>query len=424
MRLGVAIGGGIPNPTTGGGALTVWTIATTLAERGHEVTVFAVHDQPFHDPLGSTIDDRVAALRDEGVDVRLIPSRAAQHAETYGSRLTDRARRTFSPAPDELYPHLVDAPAAAKEISDSGIDALFAYHWEALAATSLTTVPRVGGAGDLSHLPPLYRWREDLREHRLRALRTLPRLQALLRAQPRMMVELLGSCDESGDFAAHHSDWLRKRGVKGCAYLRTPVPDDAPDGRGGTVDRTRGAPLRLLLLGHLRGIATIDGLRVFAHVTLPRLERELGDSFEVRIVGGYEAPPEFREALDRPSVTFVGHTEDAASEFAAADAMIVPTSIRLGIRVRIVSSWAHGCPVIAHSANAAGIPELTHGVNALIGGDGDELAKHVVQLARDSELAARLSAGGRQTYERAFAPETSVSAIESALERVAHATRR
>ena len=43
-------------------------------------------------------------------------------------------------------------------------------------------------------------------------------------------------------------------------------------------------------MGHLKGVATLEGLDLFAEDVLPRLEQRLGaDGFEVRLVGGYDA---------------------------------------------------------------------------------------------------------------------------------------
>src|SRR5205814_4587795 len=99
-------------------------------------------------------------------------------------------------------------------------------------------------------------------------------LQALLRRLPRLQVELLNECEASADFAAHHAEWLRRKGAAGCLYMRTPVQDRAGPGWR-ELRRKEGRP-RILLMGHLRGTSTQDGLDVFAKRILPRLEPDLG----------------------------------------------------------------------------------------------------------------------------------------------------
>jgi glycosyltransferase involved in cell wall biosynthesis len=235
-----------------------------------------------------------------------------------------------------------------------------------------------------------------------------------------MLVDLLGECEARGAFAAHYAAWLRRRGLRDALYLRTPVPDPLGDGWQAERDRRLAARPRLLLVGHLKGVVTLEGLWTFARRILPRLERELGpDGFEARILGGYDPPPELARALDRPSVALLGHREDPAAEFLSAHVLLAPNSIPLGIRVRIVSAFSFGCCVVTHAANALGIPELEHGRNALVGRSPDALAEATLQAIRDAGLRRRLEAAGRETYERSFAPGPAVGRIEAVLHSIA-----
>jgi glycosyltransferase involved in cell wall biosynthesis len=415
MRVALVVGHGVPNPTAGGATLTNWTIATHLVAQGHEVVAVPLVGEEYIDPTGATLEDRVGALERAGVRVHVLRSRAGD--ERTGLSISPRARlqRLARPAAELLYPTLADRGAMREALESIAPDVVLAYHWEALAALyGVDVAPKLGVAVDLSHLPHLYRWRSA------KSLRKLGQLQSIVRLQPRLMVAFMNDCAASGDFAAHHAAWLRRRGAGGCEYLHTPVPD--PLGAGWREARATAAPERprLLLMGHLRGVATMEGLDLFAQGVLPRLEAALGpDAFDVRLVGGYEAPPELARALDRPSVTFAGHTEDATGEFLSATAMIVPTPIKLGTRVRILSAFSHGCPVVAHTANALGIPELAHGDNAWLGSRADALADGILAVFRDAVLRERLSERGRSTFEQFFAPPVAVGRIEQILQAIA-----
>src|ERR687890_651883 len=97
----------------------------------------------------------------------------------------------------------------------------------------------------------------------------------------------------------------------------------------------------------------------------------------------YASPPELARLLDRPSVHLLGHVDEAGAEFRRAHVLLVPNSISLGIRVRIVTALSHGTCVVTHRANTLGIPELEHGTNALVGASGAELARLTLDALRD-----------------------------------------
>lgn len=409
----------MPSPTTGGGALTSWTTLRHLADRGHETNCLVLHDPRYYDPSSLDVRERIERVRAAGVDVVPIVSRAGSVIDSASRSPGARLRRLWRPGTLELAPHAVDADAVAEAVDDLRPDAVFVYHFEALAASGrIRSAPRLAAVGDPSHLPALYRWRADWPSPR--AARTAVHLQARLRTQPRLLVEELRRCEAYGAFAAHHAAWFRRRGAAACAYLRTPVPDPlaAAPGEAGAAPAPGERP-RLLLLGHLKGIATLEGLGVFARM-LPHLDEAFGrNGYDVRVAGGFEPPAALRHALDHPAVEFLGHSEEPGPELLGAHALVVPTSIPLGIRVRILTGFSYGCCVVAHSANALGIPELVHEENALLAGDPRGLAACVVRAVSDAPLRGRLEAGGRQTYERHFAPPVAAGRIEEMLEALA-----
>jgi hypothetical protein len=390
--------------------LTAWAIATQLATAGHQVDCVVLHDEEYFDPQGATLEQRVTSLESHGIGVHTLMSKAGTVREEASRSWRARAGRAHRPADAELYPHLLDAESVRSIVDGLEPDAAFAYHFDVVAASRLIAAPRVAGVGDPTHLPALYRLRRELPHPR--AVRYLLAQQGHFRHQRHLMVKLLNECAASGAFAAHHAAWLRRRGVAGCEYFRTPVPDPGllPD------DAPTHGPVRIVLLGHLRGIATLSGLDVFARM-LPELDKRLGrDGYEARIVGGGVLPDPLKESLTHPSVTFAGHTDNATEELRRAHCLLVPTSIPLGIRVRIITGLAHGNVIVTHAANAKGIPELQHDVNALIGRTPRELAA-AVERTTDAALRSRLRAGARETYEMSFAPSRSVGHIERLLVR-------
>lgn len=418
MRVAVLVSGGVPNPTASGGAVTAWTIVSELLALGHEVSICVLNDPELYDPTAIDAEERADRARALGAAVITVLSESSAYFRTRPRDLRQRLRRAWHPLDEELYPNLVDAPAVARTVAEAGAEAAFVYHFQMLAASRSLRVPRFGAVGDPPHLSALFRFREQLPSPR--AFRGAAWLQAQARHQPRLLVDLLNECAASGAFAAHHAAWLRRRGADGCRYLHTPVPDPGPPvATGGTAERPT-----ILLVGHLKGVVTLEGLHLFANKILPRLERELGtDGFRVRVAGGYDAAPHLARALDRPSVRLLGHVEGAEYEFRAGHVLLVPNSITLGIRVRVVTGLSFGACVVSHRANTLGIPELEHERNALIGDSADELARHVLRALGDENLRRTLGQGARETYERHFAPPVAVGEIAATLEQIA-ATRQ
>ena len=99
----------------------------------------------------------------------------------------------------------------------------------------------------------------------------------------------------------------------------------------------------------------------------------------------------------------------------SAHVLLVPTSIPLGIRVRILTGFAYGSCIVTHPANASGIPELADGHNALMRSTPEALAGAIAEALRDPALRAELRRGARETYERWFAPPVAGGVIEQTL---------
>lgn len=398
--------------------MTAWTVVSHLLAQRHEVGVVVLRDPEVYDPTETPQERRIEHLQAQGVRVVEVVSSSIAFFRGRPRGLGARLRRAWRPRDDELYPTLVDGDAVAQAVGELCPDVVFVYHFEALAASRGLESPRFAVVGDPPHLSALYRFQEELPSPR--AFRRIVRLQAQLRHQPGLLVRFLNECEARGAFAAHHAVWLRGKGVADCEYLRTPVPDPAAADHPPEHDAPRPEKPRVLLVGHLKGIVTMDGLRIFAREIVPRLEAGLGtEGFEARIVGGYEPRSELRRALDRPSVRFLGHVEDASEEFRAATVLLVPNSIPLGIRVRIVTGFSFGTCVVSHRANVQGIPELEHGDNALLGNSGEELARAVLAAISDDGLRTQIGRSGRRTYEAHFAPPVAAGRIAEVLERIA-----
>lgn len=395
---------GLPQPSSNGGPMTCWAVLHEALARRHRVSVIALRypGDPFMTP------ERRDALTRFGVELKLVGVSPSRERQT-GLAAIWPTMRLREPMRETL--------AALRP------DALFVYHWDSLAAVhGVPSAPKMAGVGDPWHLPRLRRWQHNPPSSPLRYAWETAGVARDALTTPRAMVELLNGCENAGCFQAQEAAWLRGRGAAQCDYLPTPLVD-----AGGADWQQRRAqaarpekPTILLGPSNLEATSTSAGLRLFAREILPRLERALGpDGFRVSVVGEGNPPRELAALLPRPSVTVYGRIEPADQEFLSADVQLVPTPFVLGIRVRIITGMSFGACLVAHANEAANIPELAHGQNALLSSTGAGLAEALVQALRDAPLRRRLGAAARATYERHFRPAVAAARILERLERMA-----
>ena len=128
----------------------------------------------------------------------------------------------------------------------------------------------------------------------------------------------------------------------------------------------------------------------------------LGERVRLVIAGAGPEEAAIRQAAGE-GVHFLGYLdrERALPELYASCDAFVFASLTETLGLVVLEAMASGLPVIA--APAGGVADhLRHGVNGLAypGGDVEELAKAMIRLAQQPQLAHRLAEGARATAER------------------------
>lgn len=409
MRVGVVVAG-VPNPGHGGGSLTAWSFVGSLLDAGHQVTSFPVIGAEAEPRM----EERIRELERFGSAV--VPIRSG------GLRPPGRFEGLISPADDLLFPSIAQAPALRTAVEEAGIDAALVYTTEGVAAATQLTVPTVGLMSDPPGLSRRIRRRYEPMSWGPDPRRTIVRLRELayLRKADDRLLELLRRFPSVGMFGAHHAEWARSHGVAAW-YAPSPIADlGGPNWERRREETTHPDRPRILMIGHLRGIATISGLQIFGETILPVLTRELGpDGFEVHVVGGYDPPAAARGVFDHPAVVQRGQIEPPDDEFLAADVLLVPTPLSTGPRSRIITGMTFGSCVVAHDANRLGIPELHDGENVILAADGPGLAEATLAALANPGRRAAIGRAARELYETTFTPTIAGARIVHELERVA-----
>jgi glycosyltransferase involved in cell wall biosynthesis len=200
--------------------------------------------------------------------------------------------------------------------------------------------------------------------------------------------------------------------IPGVVETAAPPPDAE---RVAAMRRRIGAAPGDFVVGILCRIAFVKNLAMFL-----RVARRVGGemSRRVRFAVAGEGPQ--REALEEEArragldgtVCFTGWLDDAEAFAAAADVHLL-TSWSESQGISLLEAMAASRPVVA--AAVGGVVEVVADgeTGFLVDPDDDEvMARHVVELARDPELARAMGAAGRRRAEEVFSPRRMGGAFE------------
>lgn len=419
---------GLPGAGYHGGAVTCWAIVKQMLANGHDVTVLSLFDNFESNPYLASRDEQTAALKGIGAGVEFVDFNYKELVSTNYSRsklgIVSKPVKWLGtlvdPQVKRFFPWANLASKVENKLSMIQPDAIFCYHFDVLSAVYKTRIaPIMAGVGDLWHLPGYFRWKDkgfSVKKYLIEG----PRQLGTAVVSKRLMLEMLSPCNRRGAFAAHYAEWFRKQnGFSDTLYLRTPAHDPVGDLWKEIKETEEPEIPRVLIVGDLGTTSTSFGLQCLANSILPDLERNFGkDGFEIHLIGGGRLPHELSLKLNHPAIKLRGRVVPAEPEFLRANVLLVPTPITLGIRVRIVVGFSMACCVVAHSANAAGIPELKNGQNCLLAESGETLAKHVNCALKNRELQKRLGENGRKTYEKYFSEGVAASRIVRKMEEI------
>jgi glycosyltransferase involved in cell wall biosynthesis len=126
----------------------------------------------------------------------------------------------------------------------------------------------------------------------------------------------------------------------------------------------------------------------------------LGSDRDCRVIGRLKKLINYERLQN--AVLFAGFREDIAELLAVMDVFVLP-SHREGMPRTVLEAMAARKPVIATDIRGCR-EEVVHGVTGLLVpvGDSDELAKAILKLLGNDELARRMGEAGRKRVETEF----------------------
>lgn len=186
----------------------------------------------------------------------------------------------------------------------------------------------------------------------------------------------------------------------GCPASRItviPIAVEAKETR--PVERAPGAR-GILHIGTMYWPPNVEGILWFAREVYPLIRARVPDA-PFYVVGA--RPPAEVRALEEtvPGVRVTGYVEDLTPYLRNSGVFVVPLHVGSGMRVKILTAWAWGLPIVSTPVGCAGIP-VHPGEDILIADHPADFAAAVVRLLEDPEQARRLAAAGRRYVETQF----------------------
>lgn len=235
----------------------------------------------------------------------------------------------------------------------------------------------------------LRRWVRGRREARKgRALEPRPSLKGIavsadVALRTRLLEGQIGRWSRALIVSSHDEAAMRRRTVV--------VPNGASEP---TDQLSPGQGTRFVFPAQFGYPPNVDGAEWFALEVLPLLRRRMRDPAVV--LAGSGSDKLMRLATDH-GLDFTGYVEHFDDVYDDDTVVVVPLLSGSGTRIKILEAWARGLPVVSTSKGAEGLRAVP-GEDALIADTPADFARACAEVARSSELRARLSQGGRRRF--------------------------
>ncbi len=390
MKIGL-ISSTLPNPKFGGGAVTTYSMLMAIKKLSKDITLIVLDKSSLSKEI-----EKIYICK--GIKIEYLKRSKSKNSLTKKLKVIFPFLFKFNGLYDYKYDLKTDFPLEEYEV-------IFAYHWEAIDFLSqIKNVYKIGLAGDPINHAIAFRDQRNIREYKYSFKRKVYFFYRKLMTNyslKRSMVSVLNNMDESGLFAAHHARELNFMGARKCVYINTPISLDLKDKK---IYARKIKKFNILMVGHLAGISTLEGINLFLNQVLPELKIKLRDDFIVTIVGQYEHAELklINQLKNEKSINLLGNIDNLAQQYENADLLLVPTPINLGIRVRILTAMMYGKLIVAHSSNKQGIPELINEKNCLLGRNGKELSEQIIRVYKYKNSLNKISDDANKTFKKYF----------------------
>jgi polysaccharide biosynthesis protein PslH len=150
----------------------------------------------------------------------------------------------------------------------------------------------------------------------------------------------------------------------------------------------------------------------------PRL-RKIYPDCRMLMVGRGPTGQMLQAAKSDPGIVVTGSVPDVRPYLAAASVMVVPLQQGGGTRLKLLETFASGCPAVSTTKGAEGL-KAKDGEHLLIRDDIDAIVDAIAQLWSNPSLVERLTRSARQLVEAEYSWEAVSKNVERAIARLIH----
>ncbi|SDT93735.1 Glycosyltransferase, GT2 family [Pseudomonas pohangensis] len=151
-----------------------------------------------------------------------------------------------------------------------------------------------------------------------------------------------------------------------------------------------------------------DSIRWFVHEVMPRLDRLLGNTYRLDVVGACSAT--LRRSLESKRVCFHGRVEDIRPFYARSRLFIAPTRFSAGIPLKIFEAAGNGLPVVANRLLAEQL-DWSEGIQLLAADTADSFAAACARLYSDPVLWLHLRQQALLSVTRDCSPQVFADSV-------------
>lgn len=276
-------------------------------------------------------------------------------------------------------------------------DLIICYHWEAIAACSqIKGIKKIALYGDPLH--QVIRSRLDFSDNIIIKCFGYLKIERVAR----ISANLLSNFDKNFAFSKGHSRDFLKYNIK-YGYIQTPIENKKK------LKLINNDTIRILHLGHLGGTTSINSFKYMLFNFIPELIKILGNrKIEINVVGPYsknmlDAFPQIKNEISKYKfIRFVGPVFPVEKAFLKNDLLLVCNEISLGVRIRILTAFSFGFPVVTNKSNKFGIPEIKNLNNCLVGNNAKELAKKCLLIKKNPKISKIISKNSIELQKKKF----------------------